>query len=701
MQNITMKILARFILYTLLTSNAFAQYTIKNPAAIPLHGTWSFALDPAEMGVKGRWYSKAVMQENRFDKVTLPHCFSADQRFEAYTGTAWYRKPFSWKTTSGKRIILHFDAAYYKTTIWLNDRKVGEHEGGYTPFHFDITDFLQDGENLLAVSVNNDTWQPGSIPGAKDNNEVNNSFMGWMNYGGLIRPVYLTAEPEIYIENVKVEATPDLEKGTAHIKTILRIRNASATTASPKATIQISKENKAVPVSWKTKSSTIAAGTTAKLEFETTLTAAQVKLWNLDSPHLYQLKAMNGGDTLATHFGIRKVEIKDVQLLLNGKPLKLAGGNRVVDYPRLGSLEPDWLIEKDFRLMKEAGMEFHRLTHYTPSEYFYDLADKYGMLIITEAGNWQLTPRQMDDEVARKNFRNQFKEMAERDWNHPSVIAYVIISLVQFPGIRYMSLEDAGKRWTKDMITYARELDPSRLYTFATMFLNRLPAKPEDEASQYVDFISTNTYGNHGKALDHIHMLYPQKPILISEWGTRADGAQELMQNFRPYSEHDFGPGEMMQAKHISDVISEIRKRPYVIGASWWTYNDYQSRFQGTNPNGYRPWGIVRPDRTLRPAYRVHQQEMAPIAIEKLGFQQGPMGEHVLHLNVTARKDFPAYAIHGYYIQAQQQRIEIPSLNPGESKKVQIPVKGFDPEIDINIYKPTGFKILNETIPLK
>ncbi|HEV7381690.1 MAG TPA: glycoside hydrolase family 2 TIM barrel-domain containing protein, partial [Dyadobacter sp.] len=406
--------------------HTFAQYSIRHPDAIPLHGEWLFTLDPANMGVPGKWYSEKPAQGGRFDKVTVPHCFSTDKKYEFYTGTVWYRKSFNWKPEAGKRVLLHFDAAYYKTDVWLNEKKVGSHEGGYTPFNFDVTDFLKDGHNILAVSINNDTWHPGSVPGGKDDNAINDPFMGWMNYGGLIRPVYFTIEPEVYSENLKIESSPDLEKGTATIKTLLRIRNASSKAIQPKTGISVSFGQKEIPLKWKTKSATIRPGQTGIIESETSLTAAQVKLWNLDDPNLYHLKAFTNGDTIASNFGIRKVEIKNVQLLLNGKPLKLAGGNRVVDYPKLGSLEPDWLIEKDFRLMKEAGMEFHRLTHYTPSEHFYELADKYGMLIITEAGNWQLTPKQMDSDTIRKNFRQQFKEMAERDWNHPSVIAYSV-----------------------------------------------------------------------------------------------------------------------------------------------------------------------------------------------------------------------------------------------------------------------------------
>jgi beta-glucuronidase len=665
------------IIVCLASQNTFAQYHIREPNAIPLHGEWLFALDPAETGVKGKWYMDKVAQSARLDKVIVPHCFSSDPRFEHYTGTAWYRKTFPWKPAGGKRVILHFDAAYYKTNVWLNNQKVGEHEGGYTPFSFDVTDFLKDGDNLLAVSVNNDTWKPGTVPGAKDNGEINDPFMGWLNYGGLIRPVYLTIEPEIYAENIKIDAVPDLAKGTATIKTRIRIRNASKANASPKINYNVLFGGKTIPLNWKNKAGNIASGQTGNIEAEVSLTAAQVKLWDIDNPQLYELKALVGEDSISSHFGIRKIEVKNAQLLLNGKSVKLGGGNRVVDYPGLGSVEPDWLIEKDFRLMKEAGMEFQRLTHYTPSEYFYDLADRYGMLIISEAGNWQLTPNQMDTDSIRRKFKSQFTEMAERDWNHPSIIAYSV-------GNEYSSDYPAGQRWTKDMIAFAKETDPTRLYTFASMRLNALQKNPEDEASQYVDFVSINTYGNHAKVLDHIHGLYPEKPILISEWGVRADAKDEAF-----------------QAQHIIDIIAEVRKRPYVVGTSWWTYNDYQSRHHGTNANGYRPWGIVGPDRTPRPAYAVHQKELSPITIEKVRFAKGDQGEHQLVLRIQARNDFPAHTLKGYLIKTEKNTINLPELNPGDSKDITIQVRGFDQKIHVTISKPTGFIATETTIDLK
>ncbi|MGV3558960.1 glycoside hydrolase family 2 protein [Larkinella arboricola] len=663
------------LLFLHLTTVSFGQYTVRDPKAIPLNGEWVFAMDPNEVGETGKWYREDAPL-NRWNKVTVPHCFSTDPRYQFYTGTVWYRRTFPWQPTTGKRIILHFDAAYYETVVWLNNQKVGTHEGGYTPFHFDITDYLKAGTNTIAVSVNNNTWRTGTIPGAKDNNQPNDPFPGWINYGGLIRPVYLTVEPAVYVENVKVEATPDLAKGTATLKVKTRIRNTTGQATTPKLAFRLEQTGKTVNVTWKQQPGQTTNQTTV-WEAETSLKAADVKLWSVDQPTLYDLQVVAATDTVRTHFGIRKVEVKGTQLLLNGQPIKVAGGNRVVDYPALGSLEPDWLVEKDLRLMKEAGMELHRLTHYTPAETVYDWADRNGMLIITEAGNWQLTPRQMDNDTIRTKFRQQFREMVERDWNHPSVIAYSV-------GNEYLSEQSAGQRWTKDMIAYARELDPTRLYTFASMRLNILPKKPEDEASQYCDFISTNTYGNHAPILKHIHALYPDKPIFISEYGTRADGKD----------------GEAGQVRHLEKFLSDIRQLPYVIGASWWSYNDYLSRHDGTNPDGTRPWGLVRHDRSKRSLYDAHRSGMAPVTVEKLSWTPGPEGVHQLKLRVTARNDFPAYAIRQYQLKTGTSTLRIPDLQPGQTADFTLPVSGFDKTITIEILKPTGFSILAQTIDL-
>jgi len=669
-----------FFLAFLFSLSASAQYTIRQPDALPLHGEWRFTLDPAAVGEGEQWY-RADFPVHRWDKVTVPHCFSVDKRYLNYTGPTWYRRAFPWQPEPGKRVLLHFDGAYYQCSVWLNNRKVGSHEGGYTPFAFDVTDVLQPGDNQVAVRVDNNTWRRGTIPGAKDEYQESESpggqFPGWLNYGGITRPIYLTVEPDTYLENLKVDAQPDLSTGTATIRLKTRLRNTSLQAVLPKLAFRLEQGGNPLSLRWKVRSATVAAGQTGVLEAEATLKASDVKLWQLDEPNLYELRVTVPGDTLRTHFGIRKVEVRNAQLLLNGQPIKVAGGNRVVDYPGLGSLEPDWLVEKDLRLMKEAGMEFHRLTHYPPSETVLDWADRYGMLIISEAGNWQLTPRQMDNDTIRAQFRQQFREMAERDWNHPCVIAYSV-------GNEYLSETPSGQRWTKDMIDYGRSLDATRLYTFASMRLNTLPKQATDEASQYVDFVSTNTYGNHAAVLKHIHQLYPDKPILVSEYGRREDA----------------GGGEAAQVSHLEKFLLDIRPLPYVIGASWWTFNDYQSRFPDTNPSGYRPWGLVGPDRQKRLLYEAHRHEMAPLTLEKVSWKTGASGLHQLRLRLTARKDFPAYTLRGYQLRAGATKTTLPDLQPGQIIELDIPVRGFGQTLSVEVIKPTGFPILHQVIEL-
>lgn len=674
MSNQRMRLYMLFIAFLLMTQYCDGQYFIKDPKAISLDGKWLFAMDPLEVGVVKGWYQQRFLK-SRWDEVQVPHCFSVDKRYQYYNGTAWYRRDFSWRPKSTERVILHFDAVYYMTNVWINDQQVGTHEGGYTPFDFDITPYLKAGSNTIALSVNNNTWKTGLVPGAKDDGMPGNPFMGWMNYGGITRPIYLTIEPQGYIANVKVEAVPDLVNGTAELKVKTYINHLSDE-INPSFDFSVRYKQQPVRLSWEKAVHIKDSGQISVWETRAKMKSSDVKLWDIDNPQLYSLQSTYNVDTSTTIFGIRKLEVKDAQLLLNGKPVKAGGANRVVDYPGLGSLEPDSLVEKDFRMMKQAGMIFQRLTHYTPNEFFYQLADRYGMLIIAEAGNWQLTPDQMDSDTVRQKYRNQLSEMIHRDWNHPSVIAFSV-------GNEYASDEASGQRWTKDMIAFGRTLDQTRLFTFASNRLKNLPKTAADEASRYCDFICSNTYGNHIKVLQHIHSLYPDKPILVSEWGERIDHV-----------------GDAGIISHIKKVAGILRGLPYVIGASLWSYNDYESRFSGTNVNGYREWGLVDPYRNPRQAYYIYQQEMSPIVLEVVK-QASENGQSTITVRVTARKHFPAYPVRHYYLKADNMTYPIADLNPGDSTTVVINRSGFEGKLDLAIYTPTGFRILDQQIQIQ
>lgn len=655
-----------FILTVMLSAALVAQ---AQPSKKSLNGEWSFALDPVKVGEQQEWYKAPPFPG--WDRVTVPHSFSVDKRYERYTGTAWYiREIGPVSKAAGYRTFLRFEAVFYKCSVWLNGKFVGAHEGGYTPFELDLTDALG-GQNILAVEVNN-AWDTTTIPGAKTQigNAISNTgqVFPWINYGGITREVFLITRPDVYIEKVKIDADPDLKKNTAALRLTLGVRNLSGMDVTPSVEATVYQDGTPIQVKFKSTRDPGVAGRTT-LTLEGTVPKKNVHLWNQDDPYLYDCRIVLGKDTVKTRFGIRKIAVQGTRLLLNGEPIRMGGCNRPLDYPGFGSMDPPQVIEQDFNLIKSASMELSRMNHYPMSPHILEWADAHGLLIIGEAGNWQMTPQQMADSAMRLKFESQMREMIERDWNHPSIIAWST-------GNEYMSYTPEGLSWTRDMKAFANHLDPSRLVTFASMYVWRdFIKKGADEASQYVDFVSTNIYGNHLANLTKIHNLYPDKPVFISEFGARADQVK---------TEED-------RVQHLKKAMADFRQCDYLFGASLWTFNDYQSMFPGTNANGYRPWGLVTPEREKREMYYAVQEEFAPATIEASGFEDGKV-----NIKISARTDFPSYTLRGYTLRCGQQSVQINTLKPGESQTVTFTATA--DEVEISLVKPGDFVILTKTI---
>jgi len=638
--------------------------------SISLNGDWTFAIDAVSSGEPEQWYLPDAPSA-KFDAVTVPHCFSVDKRYEFYTGKAWYFRRFSTSNRlPGTRSYLHFDAVFYKARVWLNGEFVGDHEGGYTPFELDVTGKLKQ-DNVLAVEVDN-SWDTTTIPGAKTIASYQSPNMRqqypWINYGGITRPVSLITRPDLFIRSIKVSTEPDLKKGTARIRIKASIANfsrAGGTTIGGHITFQ-SVDLAPVTRNFTSKPVTIAPGSEATLYFETVLSTGEVALWDQDHPHLYRAELYTAQDTMAVDFGIRKLELKGNRLLLNGEPIKMGGANRPLDHPDYGSMDPSFVLDKDLSLMKGGCMEMSRINHYPVPEYLLDWADRNGLLIIEEAGNWQMTPKQMSDTMMRRKWQSQMREMVERDWNHPCIFAWSV-------GNEFQSQTEEGKSWVKDMSAFTRRMDSTRYITFASMIVFRdLIKTREDEASQYVDFISANIYGNHLKNIQHIHEVYPDKAIFLSEFGIRADQVKD----------------EGQRVAHLEEAMAAFRQCDYVMGACVWTFQDYRSRFPGSNPNGYRPWGLVTPQREPRGMYVAWQTEFSPATIESVP------GAGKLTLRVTARKDFPSYTMRDYTLSYNGRSVPLHTLRPGESQELVIDAGA---GTKISLVKPGGFVILTKT----
>jgi beta-glucuronidase len=626
------------------SSSGTAQSPAVSRHSVSLSGEWRFAIDPGGEGERDRWFAPEL-DDRRWDRVDVPHCWPIDPRYQ-YTGRAWYRRTFASPDAIGDRHVrIEFDAVFARARVWLNGALLGAHEGGYTPFGFDVTRALAAGKpNVIVLEVDN-SWNTKTMPGARPGTDPSVRVYPWWDYGGIVRPVAVVVSPSVYIEKQRITTAPDLASGAAAIEATVWVRNTTARSAASRLRLTVVRLDGdrevvlATPAATWQASAETPAGETTPVTVRTTLPRDAVRLWDLDRPTLYKLRAeltteSASIDVHAATFGIRRFEVRGEELHLNGRPVRLGGANRPSDDPKFGLIEPVAVVERDLKLMKAAGMELQRINHHAPPPVLLDLADRLGVLIVPEAGNWQLQPSQMDDPAMRADFERQMRELVERDWNHPSVVAWSV-------GNEYASDTPAGVRWTRDMAAFVRGLDPSRPITFASYRAFRPDlAKPEDEGSHFVDFVSINTYApgdRVGAVLDLVHQRYPGKPIVISEFGLREDKVKS--------------PDD--RRRYFREAIAVMRQRPFIAGASVWTFQDYRSRFPDTAPNGYRPWGLVDPDRTPRDGYQIVAGEFAAARIVATPLSR--VGDRIVaSVSVEARSDFPARSLSGLTVRFRQ-----------------------------------------------
>ncbi|HEY8997775.1 MAG TPA: glycoside hydrolase family 2 TIM barrel-domain containing protein [Edaphobacter sp.] len=549
---------------------------------IAAHATERISLDGSG------WTFKTTLADKP-EPVTIPHSWPADEKYRRYIGHALYERDFDSPTLKPGQIArLHFDAVYDVAQVWLNGIHLGTHEGGYTPFEFDITKILKPGANHLTIEVDNTptlTSIPALAAGVPSNDHPGPygtanriTIVGWMPYGGIVRPASIVISDAVYLRNMKIDAKPDLKTGIATIHLRAWIHNAASTAA----TTTLQGEIATLPL--RLKPTHIAANSDAEVTWTGTLKAAH--LWSTRDPFLYTAKITIPNDELTANVGVRDIRVEGTELKLNGRTVHLYGANRVGEDPKEGLRESDAILERDLSDMLADNMRMMRIAHYPQAPYLFDYADKHGMLIIPEAGNWNFSSWQMADPGIRERFKKQMKEMMEQDWNHPSVIAWSV-------GNEYESYTQQGRDWTRDMRAYTLSLDPTRLITFASRYTGDPAVKTgADEASQYSDFVSINVYGGYAKRFDHVHELYPNKPVFVTEFGKMGEP----------------GLQDPERIKDITTAVNAMKERPYMIGGSLWTWNDYRSLIKGTPANGIRSWGVVNIDREHRDSWKVVQE---------------------------------------------------------------------------------------------
>jgi beta-glucuronidase len=580
-------------IFTILPSRSLCRTTwVACLAGVVLLPAAKRAAAAASIDLDGPGWTFKTNLEAHSHAVSVPHCWPADPVYARFVGDAVYERDFpSPQISPGAIVRLHFSAVYYKASVWLNGELLGGHEGGYTPFEFDITRKLRPGSNHLLVDVDN-TPRINTIPGLATarakmieptvaGSADRDTVVGWWMYGGINREVSLRLTQAVYFRNVKVEATPDLlhHRATVSLHAWLANAGSSMHPVSLTGTIAGLKVNavEARP----------AQGGSTELVWHGVL--QDPHLWSVRDPFLYPVKLHIPGDDFETRIGIREIRVRGTELLLNGKTVHLFGANRVSEDPAAGLIEPDSVIDRDLGDMLAANMRMMRIAHYPQAPALLDYADAHGMLIIAEAGNWNMGAWQMDDPGIRKLWQQQMREMMQRDWNHPSIIAWSV-------GNEYESATPSGIRWTRDMRAFTLGIDRTRLITFASRFtFDPAVRHGTDEGSQYSDFVSINAYGQYAERLDRAHALWPDKPVFVTEFGKMGEA----------------GVDDPRRSAEIESAVAAMYARSWVIGGALWTWADYRSLFPGTPADGIRKWGVVTFDRQHRGSWATAQRLFA------------------------------------------------------------------------------------------
>jgi len=483
--------------------------------------------------------AQAVGYDDRsWDDIGLPHSFSipyfASPRF--YVGYGWYRKHFSVPAKwAGKRLFLEFEGAFQEAEIFLNGQRVGEHMGGYTGFSLDVTSAVKTGGNVLAVRLNN-RWNPRLAPRAGEH----------VFSGGIYRDVRLVATGPLHVTWYGTfVTTPQVsqESGTVNVKTEIRNDSAAAKTCVLK-TVILDPDGKTVASVSSTQP--VPGGTTVTVD-RTTEPIARPKLWHPDHPFLYQAvsEVYDGEertDRFSTTFGFRWFKwTADRGFFLNGEHYYFKGANAHQDHAGWGDAVADSGLYRDVKMVKDAGFDFIRGSHYPHAPAFAEACDRLGVLFWSENSFWGTAgfknswgasaypPGREDQPGFERSVKDSLRDMIRIHRNHPSIIAWSMDNEVFFTE---QSTLPKVATFLKDLVGYSHELDPTRPAAIGGCQrgdidkLGDIAGYNGDGARLFVNPGIPNVVSEYGSTMGDRPGEY------VPGWGDMVDGAGDRSQPF-------------------------------------------------------------------------------------------------------------------------------------------------------------------------
>ena len=320
------------------------------------------------------------------------------------------------KDMLSKNLILHFGGVHSAFYVWMNGKKVGYSQNSMSPAEFDVTSYLREGRNKLAVEVYR--WSDGSYLEDQD----------MWRLSGIFRSVELWARPLVHIADYHVTAVPNKDFTEAHVTADIALCNTGKKTAKNLRTV-LKLDGNIINGT----SKVLAVGDTTHMQLSYLIN--NPKLWSAEKPNLYpfSVELQDQSGTTIEHFdyhlGVKRVECVGEVFKINGKNVKLRGVNRHDHHPITGRYVDDATYEKDLQLMKQTNINFLRTSHYPDREYLYELCDRWGMYVMDEAnqeshGYGYANEEMGNDRAWEKAHVDRAESLVKRDFNHPCVILW-------------------------------------------------------------------------------------------------------------------------------------------------------------------------------------------------------------------------------------------------------------------------------------
>ena len=315
-----------------------------------------------------------------------------------------------------KNLILHFGGVHSAMYVWVNGLKVGYSQNSMSPAEFDVTGYLREGSNRLAVEVYR--WSDGSYLEDQD----------MWRLSGIFRSVQLWVRPLTHIADYRVTAIPNADFSQADITADVALCNTGKDVVrNMKLQFLINGQP------WEQSVAVLAPGDTMNLQLHCQLDKPQ--LWSAEKPHLYpfSIELRDAQNAIVEHFdyhlGVKRVECVGEVFKINGRNVKLRGVNRHDHHPRTGRFVDDATYEQDIRLMKQGNVNFLRTSHYPDREYLYELCDRWGIYVMDEANHethgYGYANKVMGEDLAfQRAHVDRAESLVKRDFNHPCVILW-------------------------------------------------------------------------------------------------------------------------------------------------------------------------------------------------------------------------------------------------------------------------------------